>query len=479
MPYEGERAGYHPLKQIVNSRQVRGLLARAKQWQQENPDYQVEPQTAPKPAGILPDHIIAFDSSWQETLAGALQKDVYPSAQVGYITLSTVLLKTAELNRISQSRPMDPAQYRRTREESTTPAALPGANLITGDNPSARTSFRNELYKMLGTALDIDQSNGAVTEESLLSAYERLLDKHHKSSTKCPYSRPDPDAPDQEFCGLVIANDREANDRERKFRIPTGQSKCQCPNQLPIWSTDATRIHERFTDDGPNGNQLGAVAQMLERLELLRYLHLIENNDNFLSHAHRIAFISDGQLAVFGGPSWMAQALKMEIRRVNEKVRERTGYDMIIVAVEKTGRFVDHFELIDKTSEPGIQRFQPRQLFMPTNNYITGRIAPNETNRIYGGATHFGRKLFYKAANGYRLVVTTAFLNQEQSDLTSDDLTRYPSLGRICALLDGITSSQSPNSLMPIRLAHHAAAIPVRPSASVLQNLAEGLMNHE
>lgn len=474
MPYEGERAGYRPLKQIVNSRQVRGLLARARQWQQENPDYLVEPQAAPKPAGILPDHIIAFDSSWQETLAGALQKDVYPSAQVGYITLSTVLLKTAELNQVSQSRPMDPAQYRRTREESTTPAALPCANLVTGDNPSARTSFRNELYQILATAPDSDRSNGTVAEESLLSAYERLLAAHHKSATKCPYSKPDLDAPDQEYCELTVTNDRE-----RKIPIPAGQSKCQCPRQRPIWSTDAMRIHERFMEDGSNGNQLGAVAQVLERLELLRYLYLIENNDNFLSQAHRIAFISDGQLAVFGGPSWIAQALKMEIQRVNAKVRKQTGYDMIIVAVEKTGRFVDHFELIDKTGEPGVQRFQPRQLFMPTNDYITGRIAPNETNRPYGGATHFGRKLFYKAANGYRLVVTTAFLNQQQSELTSDDLTLYPSLGRICALLDRITSSQSPNSLMPIRLAHHAAAIPIHPSASVLQNLAEGLMKNE
>ena len=475
MPYEGERAGYRPLERIVNSEQVRGLLARARQWQQENTDYPVEPKAAPEVEGILPDLIIAFDSSWQETPAGALQRDVYPSAQVGYITLSTVLLRTAELSRISQNRPMDPAQYRRTRDESTTPAALPGANLITGDNPSARTSFRSELYRMLATALSSDRSDGTAEEESLLSAYERLLAGHHKGATKCPYSKPDPDAPDQdESCQLFVGNDRE-----RKIAIPTGQSKCPCPKQRPIWSTDATRIHERFMEDGPNGNQLGAVAQVLERLELLRYLRLIENNDNFLSQAHRIAFISDGQLAVFGGPSWMAQALEMEIQRVNAKVRERTGHDMIIVAVEKTGRFVDHFELIDKTGAPGVPRFPPRHLFVPTNDYITGRIAPNETNRPYGNATHFGRKLFYKAANGYRLVVTIAFLNPQQRDLTKDDISLYPSLGRTCALLDGITSSQSPNSLMPIRLAHHAAAIPIRPSISVLQNLAEGLMNYD
>ena len=152
MPYEGERAAYRPLEQIVNSNQVRSLLSRARTWRQIDPDFPVELHSAPAVDGPLPDHIIAFDSSWQETAAGALQKDVYPSAQVGYMTLSTVLLKAAELARLSGERPMDPVQYQRTRDEMTTPVALPGANLVTDDNVSAKTSFRHELYDMLATA---------------------------------------------------------------------------------------------------------------------------------------------------------------------------------------------------------------------------------------------------------------------------------------------------------------------------------------
>lgn len=461
MPYEGERAGYRPLERIVNSQQVRSLLGRAKKWRQEVLDYPVVPQDAPYLSESLPDHVIAFDSSWQETPAGALQKDVYPSAQVGFITLSTVLLKTEELNRVSKIRPIDPVQYRKTQDLTTTAAALPGANVITGNNPDAQTSFRNELYRMLETVDSNDQKNG--DEVSTLTTYERLL-IHHRERTRCPYS--EPDSLTQRGC-------------QQRFVIPKGQSVCPCSKKLPIWSTDAMRIHERFMEDGPNGNQLGVVAQVWERLELLRYLHLIEEDDRLLSQAYRIAFISDGQLAVFGGPAWMARAMEMEIRRVNAKVRERTGYDMVIAAVEKTGRFVDHFELVDRTGEPGKRRFQPKQTFMPTNRYITVRIANNATDRMYGDATHFGRKLFYKAANGYRLVVTTAFLREEQHDLNIDDVELYPALERTCALLDSMTSSQSPNSLMPIRLAHHAAAIPIRPSANVLQNLTEGLMQND
>lgn len=465
MPYEGERAGYRPLERIVNSVQVRELLARSKTWRQEDPNYPVMLENAPEPSGELSDHIIAFDSSWQETPAGALQKDIYPSAQIGYITLSTVLLKTEELKKVSRSRPVDPVKYRLTRDETTLPAALPCANVITGDNPDARTSFRNEFYKMLHTVSE--SSDSISSEESLLTTYEYLLNTHD-SQTRCPYSNSDP-----------YEDSTEPQPCERYFNIAPGSTVCPCPKQLPIWSTDAARIHERFREDGTNGQQLGEVAQIWERLELLRYLHLIEDNENLLSQAHRIAFVCDGQLSVFGAPSWISQALKFEIRRINKKVVSRTGNDIIILGVEKTGRFVDHFELIDKTNEPGVARFNPRQLFMPNNRYITSRIANNETDKFYGSLTHFGRKFFYKAANQYRLVVTTAFVREEQEDLSNDDASLYPSLGKICALLDSVTSSQSPNSLMPIRLAHHAAAIPIRPSVNVLQNLAEGLMRNE
>lgn len=471
MPYEGERAGYRPLEQIVNSQQVRNLLARARPWRQDAPGYLVKPQDAPVAKDPLPGHIIAFDSSWQETPAGALQRDVYPSAQVGYVTLSTVLLKMTELNDISRFRPMDPVAYRRTQDATTTPAALPGANVITADNPDAKTSFRSELYQMLATAVNDEAGTGDIADESLLEAYERLLDQHHKTTTRCPYANADPESPERENCQLSATDGRSP-----RFQVPRGESVCPCPNALPIWSSDATRIHERFADDGPNGNQLGIVAQILERLELLRFLHLVESNDSILSHADDIAFISDGQLAIFGGPAWMARAMEIEIRRVNAKVKQRTGKDLIIAAVEKTGQFVDHFELIDRTSEPGVRRFEKRQLFMPTNDYITSRIAPNDTGRTFGDATHFGRKLFYKAANGYKLVVTTAFLSEEQHDLENDNIALYAQLGRTLALLDSVTSSQSPNSLMPVRLAHHAAAIPIRPSVNVLQNLAESLM---
>ena len=416
---------YRPLEQIVNSKQVRSLLSRARTWRQIDPDFPVELHSAPAVDGPLPDHIIAFDSSWQETAAGALQKDVYPSAQVGYMTLSTVLLKAAELARLSEERPMDPVQYKRTRDEMTTPVALPGANLVTDDNVSAKTSFRHELYDMLATAQEGAQRTDAVEVGSLLKAYEQLLADYHEGRTRCPYSSTELDLQEQDFCQY-----QAHTGREKRYRISEGETVCPCPREMPIWSTDAMRIHERFLDDGPNGNQFGTVAQVMERLELLRFLHLIRSDEFLLANAHRIAFVSDGQLAVFGGPAWMARALEMEIRCVNAEVRKRTGHDMVIVAVEKTGQFVDHFELIDRTADPGIRRFQPRQFFIPTNDYITSRIANNETGRMYGSQTHFGRKLFYKTANEYRLVVTTAFLRREQHDLDRSEAAALPFIGK-------------------------------------------------
>ena len=84
----------------------------------------------------------------------------------------------------------------------------------------------------------------------------------------------------------------------------------------------------------------------------------------------RIAFVLDGPLAVFGPPAWLSAAISSELKRINREVRRLTGNDLILLGVEKSGEFVNHFEELDNTETPGEFLFQPRTYMLLTDSYI-------------------------------------------------------------------------------------------------------------
>ena len=217
---------------------------------------------------------------------------------------------------------------------------------------------------------------------------------------------------------------------EESFVIPKGLTTCPCSERRSIWSTDALRIHERFHDMGTNGEAFGEVMQVWERVLLIHLLRAFERR-GLLAHAHRIAFFVDGPLALFGHPAWLSAAISAELQRINAKVRKLTGRDLVIVGVEKSGTFVTHFDEVDQTEEPGKERFDPRNYFLPTDDYIKQHVIYSDSPKRYGKDTYFGRKFFYKTRSGARIVASIPFLETSQDTLDSDDVGLYPSFGRL------------------------------------------------
>jgi hypothetical protein len=187
----------------------------------------------------------------------------------------------------------------------------------------------------------------------------------------------------------------------------------------------------------------------------------------------------DGPLAVFGHPAWISAAIQSELQRINAKVRAATGSDLLIMGVEKTGEFVEHFEFVDRTPTPGEVFFPPRSYQLLTDTYIKQRVKLSDSDKRYGKDTYFGRKLFYKTASGARLVATIPFLTEEQDTLETDDVSLYPRFADVCSLLDRLVSSRYPNSLVPLVAAHAHAAIPLNLGAKVLEQLAIALMRQK
>ena len=448
MPYEGEFAAYKPLQRIAETERVKNLLKKSRVFLSQSAGASnIEPEEPPLSARPLPQFVVAIDGSWAEVDV----KNGYPGAKIGYCTVASVLLDLGKVDQLDSSRPIDPREFRKTEEASTLDAAMPGCNVVTRTHTSAKESFREALYENFHDVI-IDSEDG----KSLLDTYEGLFDKR-TGNIQCPYS--------------------ERCDCHEKITVATGVGSCVCARKLPIYSTDALRIHERFRDNTTNGEAFGEVTQVWERVLLVHLLRWFERRD-LLSRISKIAFLIDGPLAMFGHPAWLSPIIKTELKRLNVKVRELTGHDLLILGIEKTGAFVTHFEEIDRTAS-GDALFPNGTYALLTDKYIKERIVFSVSDKPYGQDTYFGRKFFYKAKSGARIVGTMAVLDDAQDQITSRDSAPYLDFGVVCVLLDKLVSSRYPNSVGPIISAHSYAAIPLTLGAKVLQQLAKALMKND
>ena len=392
--------------------------------------------------------MLAIDGSTTEVPV----KTGYPGAKVGYCTVASVLIDLSLIEILDKHRPVDPVRFRETESASAIDSALPGSNVVTRRHDSARASFREELFDHLSDVV-VDEDDRI----PLIRTYEALLDaKPQAHPQRCPYYFDDLD------CRFEFP------------QIPRGHSECpQCGRV--VFSTDALRIHERFRDLGTNGEAFGLVMQISERLLLIHLLRCFEAR-NLLDRLSNLAFFIDGPLGVFGPPAWLSAAISSELKRINAKVRELTGDDLVILGVEKSGAFVSHFEEIDETETPGKELFKPRQHLLLTDGYIKQRVQQSSSTKRYGLDTYFGRKFFYKTASGARIVASIPFLTGEQDTLAMSDTHVYPRFGTACGLLDKLVSARYANALMPLVSAHAEAAIPLNLGAKVLQQLAQALV---
>lgn len=472
MPYQGELAEYGPLRRVVNDEKVNSLLSRSNIQQEAT-----TPINLPrinfadiKPSQFRPTHVIAIDGS---DIPSPL-KDGYPGAEVGYVTVASVILNLALLDELDKSRPVNPVAYRKTEDAESIDSVFPGCNIVIDNEKSAKDSFRKVLFEVLNEKRLFEDG------ESLLDTYEALLKYKPDDEQKCPYSD--------------IYEDNCFASKPVYIR-GIGQYRCNCIACYPLYSTDALRIHERFHPDGSNIAIYSEIMQVLERLWLVHILRGFEAK-GYLQLLKKFAFIIDGPLAIFGQPAWLSQSIKTELKRLNEVAKLYTdGYDMLIVGIEKSGAFVTHFEqLVLTTPDDTISKeadipfnqlatyhmnnslVPPQTACLLTDDYIKRNIIYSESTRPYGRQTYFGRKFFYRTKSGAQIVASLPFLTDYHEDLQQANPNQYPRLADAMALFDQLVSSRYPNSLAPVVAAHAEAAIPLNLGKKVLEQMAHDLM---
>src|SRR5438552_7591529 len=144
MPYEGEYAHYQPLKRIVESERVQQLLRRSRVIDPSTLAQQTTPKTPPAAGTTLPSLVLAIDGSHAEVDV----RNGYPGAKVGYCSVASVVMDLAEVERLDQTRPISPIDFRKTEQPSSDAAALPGSNVVTRDHTSSRDSFREAVFEL-------------------------------------------------------------------------------------------------------------------------------------------------------------------------------------------------------------------------------------------------------------------------------------------------------------------------------------------
>lgn len=451
MSFEKEFASYEPLRRIIENQRINTRLHEL-HLKEISPSVNtishntLVSKDSLSQSGQQPDLVLAIDGSYQ----AAPVKNGFPCAECGYVTVASVLLDLKMARELEKNEFIDPKKFRETEKSSSFEAVFPGCNIIVGDEPDAKSSLRKVLYEEMKSCHVFEDG------ETLLDTYEALLKIKLEES---PGSR-SPKSP------------IEGNDNEMTY----GYGIYECPQtHRPLYSTDALRLHELMNPSSTCGEMYGQIMSAIEKLWLIHILRSFEKN-NWLATLRRVAFVIDGPLAVFSTASWLTNAIKKEICRINNKQKMINGTDMMIIGLEKTGTFFNHFISIDTDSNGVAGKFPIQNAFLLTDEYIKKNIIYSDSPKPFGQDTYFGRKFFYKAKSGQLLVPVDVCYTDYQFNLNTAQPNQYSRLADVMELLDHMASSRYPNSVTPLISAHAEAAIPLNLGRRLFESIANDII---
>ncbi|MDR2409349.1 MAG: DNA double-strand break repair nuclease NurA [Bacteroidales bacterium] len=448
MSFEGEFASYEPLRRILDSEKIKALEARLRIQPTNTLSKNIQNLLTHKNelshSNVQPDFVLAIDGSHQEVYP----EKGFPGAAYGYIAIASVLIDLKKIQQLAKDDIIDPKSFRKTEEASTQESGFPGCNIIVDSEKDAKSSFRRVLFE------DLKNTRSFSDGETLLDTYEYLFrikrEKFPETDNALPHSPID-----------------------SNYKMTYGYGEYKCPySEETLFSTDALRLHELMNSSGSNGELFGQTMATLEKLWLVNILRAFENK-KWLATLRRVAFIMDGPLAVFSTSSWLTKVIEIELRRINKLQKEINDEDLLIVGMEKSGIFFNHFLAIDTTKDGITDNFPKQTVFLLTDDYIKKNIIYSESQKPYGQDTYFGRKFFYKTLSGQKLVPVVAWFSDDQKDICTARPEQFARLGDILELLDQLASNRYPNSISPLISAHAEAAIPLNLGRRLFDDIAK------
>lgn len=371
----------------------------------------------------------------------------YPTVKVGYLRVAGSFLDLQKIVTAGSGPFVDPRELRTAHSESAFDAALPGSGLVRPGLTGIDT-WRQEVDHLLASTR-FDQDSSKTLADALLTMHGTPGSPAHDIPLRtCP-----------------VCETRY--DRGKEPRVGASGGICpDCGGQLLLG--DVLRTHDEYQSEGSNQTAITRVMLVSERLMTLSYLdHFFTSAANPDEVLRRTLFITDGPLALFGGVAPLKRRL-LSYHESMYKWSESKGIAApLLVGVEKTGRFVEHAELINELIPVG------SVMRLPTDyiNRITGRPLGN----AYGTDEFYGRRFIFRTSSGDPLVITVppkpGVLPYEGAG--SEDFDSYPTLRPICEVLDSVRTRLYPNAVIPVALAHNSAALPLGVGHSVLRAMAQ------
>lgn len=459
MPYQNEFAQYNSVKRMSENVRVKEILRRYKlsapvEFDEAKDEfYSIVSGRELNKTGLpsLPDFVLSIDGSFVEVPVS----NGSASAKIAYTTITDVLLKLKKMQELDLMRPADPREMRKTCTTGAADTVLAGCNIIYEGEIDPQSSFRRGVIDLFREQRAFDDG------ETLLDTYEALLAyKPLMPVQGCPYG---------EMCSHETP--------QAAYERISGTKECTCSLKLSCHSTDAMRLYEKFNPLGDNGTAFGEIIHVTERLWLIHILRSLEQQ-KMLNVLAKMAIVLDGPLAVFGRPGWLSRAISRELYRINEKLKAETGTDLLLVGIEKSGLFVEHFAQLCsqiKSKHKGLD-IPLQAALLPTDEYIRKFVVLTKNTHPYGDVTYFGRKFFYRTKSGAQIVATLPFLKPEHRNLNTALTEQFPRLADALNLFDALGSSRYSNALIPVSLAHGEAAIPSRLGKRVLETLSRDLI---
>ncbi len=401
------------------------------------------------PPGICPprgsspvNRIIAIDGS---EVPYKVQNG-FPKAEAALLNIAGLVIKTDELRKIGRDEIPSPSRLRELETVKTMSAVLPGPNVV-GVAPGQETPkkfFRWTLRRELDFKLDPDH-------ESLLETFLSITTLAQGATAKfqCPI----------EDCTQLLTR-------------PVADTVCSCEKREQIYSTDSLRAHERFYDNRSSQQAYTAFRQVTEHLlliNILRYFH--QQCDSIMFD--EIAFVMDGPLAIFAMPAWLKGHIQNEVGRIHQDLIGQGRRGLFLMGIEKTGEFVSHLEELDWLEEEGPrQRLENGTALVPTTEYIYRYVNPNpNTDKAYGEAVYYGRKILYKNKAGQHAVVMTPIVNAIGREPNSVSPEAFPRLGEALDIVDDLYTHLYRDGFVPLVRANAHAAIPLRTGQRILDSI--------